>query len=98
MTHTVSIGLPAMLAIITATLTNTVMFRQRSAHQAVLRATGLKAFRCRFGHGAEHILPGDRVLLDSYHCSRYNTQTRRLDETMFRSVFQRARELLQQER
>ena len=37
MTHTVSIGLPAMLAIITATLTNTVMFRQRSAHQAVLR-------------------------------------------------------------
>lgn len=37
MTHTVSIGLPAMLAIITATLTNTVMFRQRSAHQTVLR-------------------------------------------------------------
>jgi len=68
------------------------------AHQAVLRATGLKASRCRFGHGAEHALPGDRVLLDSYHCSRYNTQTRRLDETMFRGIFRRARELLQQER
>ncbi len=64
------------------------------AHQAVLRACGLKPASCKFGHAAEHPLPGDRRLLDSYHCSRYNTQTRRLTVDMFETVFHRARELL----
>jgi uracil-DNA glycosylase family 4 len=64
------------------------------AHQAVLRACGLKLGDYKFGHGAEHVLPGDRRLLDSYHCSRYNTQTRRLTETMFQDIFRRARQLL----
>jgi len=64
------------------------------AHAAVLRGFSLKISQHRFGHGAEHALPGKRVLLDSYHCSRYNTQTRRLTEGMFHQVFQRARELL----
>lgn len=64
------------------------------AHQAVLRGLGLRLADARFGHAAEHELPGDRLLLDSYHCSRYNTQTRRLTEEMFHEVFRRARNVL----
>jgi len=60
------------------------------AHGAVLRARGLKQSAHRFAHGAEHQLPGGRVLFDSYHCSRYNTNTRRLTEEMFREVVGRA--------
>jgi len=63
------------------------------AHGAVLRAQGLKASACKFAHGAEHRLPGGRVLIDSYHCSRYNTNTRRLTEEMFREVVGGASEL-----
>ena len=62
------------------------------AHGAVLRGCGLKPSACAFRHGAEHPLPGDRVLLDSYHCSRYNTQTRRLTPEMFGEVVGRATE------
>jgi uracil-DNA glycosylase family 4 len=57
------------------------------AHGAVLRASGLRAGNFTFGHGAEHGLPNGARLYDSYHCSRYNTQTRRLTETMFHGVF-----------
>jgi uracil-DNA glycosylase family 4 len=64
------------------------------AHQAVLRALGLKLKDHPFGHGAEHTLPDGGTLIDSYHCSRYNTQTRRLTAEMFHRVFARARELL----
>ena len=64
------------------------------AHDAVLRALGRKLSAHRFAHAAEHRLDEDRWLLDSYHCSRYNTQTRRLTEAMFQSVIARARELL----
>jgi uracil-DNA glycosylase family 4 len=64
------------------------------AHAAVLRATGIKPAQARFGHGTSHVLPGKRVLLDSYHCSRYNTQTRRLTAEMFDAIFARARHLL----
>jgi uracil-DNA glycosylase family 4 len=65
----------------------------RIAHDAVLRASGLKLASRPFGHGAEHELPGGRVLVDSYHCSRYNTQTRRLSAEMFREVLGRAASL-----
>jgi len=64
------------------------------AHKSVVAAFGLRQKDRVFAHGAEHALPGGRVLLDSYHCSRYNTQTRRLTETMFDAVFARARALL----
>ena len=57
------------------------------AHQAVLRALRLKLKDFSFGHGAVHALPRGMTLYDSYHCSRYNTQTRRLTEEMFESVF-----------
>ena len=63
------------------------------AHAAVLRACGLRAAEFRFAHAAEHTLSGGRVLLDSYHCSRYNTQTRRLTAGMFESIVERALEL-----
>jgi len=63
------------------------------AHGAVLRALGVRPSACRFAHGAEHGLPGGRLLVDSYHCSRYNTNTRRLTEEMFRTVVGRASEL-----
>lgn len=60
------------------------------AHEATLVAAGLKRSAARFAHGAEHQLPDGRVLVDSYHCSRYNTQTRRLTPEMFKTVLRRA--------
>lgn len=60
------------------------------AHDAVLMALGLKRSAAKFGHGNEHELPGGRRMIDSYHCSRYNTQTRRLTAPMFREVLKRA--------
>ncbi len=66
------------------------------AHRAVIRSMSLRQADYPFGHAAEHeIMPG-LILLDSYHCSRYNTNTRRLTDEMFRSVFARAKELLVQ--
>jgi uracil-DNA glycosylase len=50
----------------------------------------MKRSAARFAHGAEHDLPGGVRLVDSYHCSRYNTQTRRLTGEMFRKVLKRA--------
>lgn len=58
------------------------------AHEAVLRASGLKVKDFKFGHNASHALPGGLKLYDSYHCSRYNTQTKRLTEAMFHQVFE----------
>jgi len=63
------------------------------AHQAVLRALGHTPQQFPFGHGAEHQLSAGCTLLDSYHCSRYNTQTRRLTADMFETVVKRGREL-----
>ncbi len=60
------------------------------AHDAVLVASGLKRSAAKFGHGNEHELPGGRRMVDSYHCSRYNTQTRRLTTDMFQQVLGRA--------
>ena len=65
------------------------------AHGAVLKAFGLKLAAFKFFHGAEHLLPNQHVLLNSYHCSRYNTNTKRLTEFMFHQVFAQAQSLLQ---
>ncbi len=61
------------------------------AHRAVLLAHGLKQSAAKFAHGGRHELPGQRILLDSYHCSRYNTQTRRLTPESFATIFEQAR-------
>ena len=63
------------------------------AHNAVIKAQGLRQADYKFGHGHEHELPG-LTLVDSYHCSRYNTQTRRLTGPMFKQVFARAKQLV----
>jgi uracil-DNA glycosylase family 4 len=65
----------------------------RIAHDAVLMALNLKRNAYPFAHAREHSLGETRWLIDSYHCSRYNTQTKRLTATMFKSVLRRACQL-----
>ncbi len=64
------------------------------AHGAVLASLGLTRNRYAFAHGALHQLPAGRLLVDSYHCSRYNTNTGRLTEAMFHQVFEELRRQL----
>ncbi|MES2754318.1 MAG: uracil-DNA glycosylase, partial [Pseudomonadota bacterium] len=63
------------------------------AHQSAVKALGGRLPKARFGHLHEHRMPDGRIVLDSYHCSRYNQNTRRLTAEMFEAVFARAREL-----
>jgi uracil-DNA glycosylase family 4 len=72
----------------------TILVLGRVAHDAVLRAMALRLASFPFAHGAEHGLPDGRTLLDSYHCSRYNTNTGTLTPAMFADVFRRARDLV----
>ena len=64
------------------------------AHGAVLATLGLKRSQWPFTHGAMHVLPKGLILADSYHCSRYNTNTGKLTESMFDEVFRAIREQL----
>ena len=64
------------------------------AHKAVIKALGLRQADYPFGHALEYGLDNQLTVLTSYHCSRYNTQTRRLTDAMFLAVFKRARQLL----
>lgn len=71
----------------------------RVAHESIVRAQGLRLSAVAFGHGAEHEV-GRTVplrLFDSYHCSRYNTNTGVLTPAMFRDVFARVRGFLDRE-
>ncbi len=63
------------------------------AHRAIVKARGLRQADYKFGHAALHDL-GQFQVLDSYHCSRYNTNTGRLTEAMFDDIFAKARALL----
>lgn len=60
------------------------------AHQSAVKVLGGKLPKARFGHLAEHRMPDGRILIDSYHCSRYNQNTGRLTTEMFEAVFERA--------
>jgi uracil-DNA glycosylase family 4 len=60
------------------------------AHDSLCRSFGLPLAKARFAHGAVHPMPDGRSLIDSYHCSRYNQNTRRLDAAMFEAIFDRA--------
>ena len=64
------------------------------AHKAVIKALGLRQADYPFGHALEYGLDNQLTVLTSYHCSRYNTQTRRLTDAMFLAVFKRARQVL----
>jgi uracil-DNA glycosylase family 4 len=66
------------------------------AHGSAVRTAGGRLSAYRFGHLAEHQLPDGRILIDSYHCSRYNQNTNRLTAAMFEQVFERALELREQ--
>lgn len=63
------------------------------AHRSVIKALGGRLPKARFAHMAEHRMPGGAVVIDSYHCSRYNQNTGRLTPEMFEAVFARAVEL-----
>jgi uracil-DNA glycosylase family 4 len=63
------------------------------AHDAVLRTLGHKLSDYRFAHNVQHNINDNLTLVDSYHCSRYNTQTGRLTEKMFFEVFNNIKEL-----
>jgi len=63
------------------------------SHDSTVRALGLRLATHKFGHGTEYKDDLGRVILSSYHCSRYNTNTKRLTEDMFFKIFERAREL-----
>jgi uracil-DNA glycosylase len=60
------------------------------AHQSAIKAMGAKLPKHRFAHGACHRMLDGRMLIDSYHCSRYNQNTGRLTAEMFEDVFARA--------
>ena len=64
------------------------------AHRAVLKTQGLVLSKYPFAHLAEYKLPSGLRLISSYHCSRYNTQTRRLTPEMFEAVFERAQAII----
>lgn len=66
------------------------------AHQSAVKALGGKLPKARFAHLAEHRMPDGRMLIDSYHCSRYNQNTGRLTREMFEAVFARALDLRDQ--
>ncbi len=63
------------------------------AHQSAVKTMGGRLPKARFAHLAEHRMPDGRMLIDSYHCSRYNQNTGRLTPEMFAAVFARAIEL-----
>ena len=81
---------PFLVATIVAALPLAYLALGRIAHDSLLVALGEKRTKYAFGHGAEHRLSGGGTLFDSYHCSRYNTNTGVLTTEMFEDVVGRA--------
>ena len=65
------------------------------SHDSTCRALGMKVKDHPFGHGSEYNTPNGLIVVSSYHCSRYNTNTGRLTTEMFENVFSRAKELME---
>ena len=63
------------------------------AHKEIIKAMGLQQSKYKFSHSAEHLVQ-KKMLFDSYHCSRYNTNTRRLTKVMFQQIFVRIHQYL----
>lgn len=78
------------------TNTRVIVALGKIAHDAVLRSFDLPLATACFGHAAEHTLPSEVRLLDTYHCSRYNVQTGRLTQEMFTAIFRHARHMLEE--
>ena len=74
--------------------TRAIVALGRVAHDGVLSALGLRKALFAFKHGAAHAIAPALTLFDSFHCSRYNTNTRVLTPEMFRDVFRNVREYL----
>ena len=66
----------------------------RIAHQAMVKTFHGKQADFPFSHGAQHQMTADIIMIDSYHCSRYNVQTNRLTEEMFDDIIQQFKELI----
>ncbi len=66
----------------------------RIAHETTLRSLGLRLKEYPFAHGAIHELAGQFTLIDSYHCSRYNTSTKRLTVAQFEDIFVKIKQLI----
>ena len=66
------------------------------AHDAVIKSQGLTLSAHRFSHANQHQINDAFILVDSYHCSRYNTNTKRLTTAMFDQIFSDVRVLLNQ--
>lgn len=62
----------------------------KDAHDSLCRSFSVPLAKAKFAHGAEHQLPDGKLLIDSYHCSRYNQNTGRLNAAMFEAVFRQA--------
>lgn len=73
---------------------NVVLALGRIAHETALRSLDLRLRDFPFKHGATHTLPERFTLVDSYHCSRYNTSTKRLSARQFEAVFAKIRALI----
>jgi uracil-DNA glycosylase len=69
----------------------------RVAHENTLKVLGHKPSAYLFGHGAQYLLPGGLTLISSYHCSRYNTSTKRLTPEAFALIFHKINTLLNRE-
>jgi uracil-DNA glycosylase family 4 len=73
----------------------TILALGQIAHGAVLAALGQRKSAFAFKHGGVYALPDGKLLADSYHCSRYNTNTGKLTTAMFESVFKELRKTLE---